>query len=260
MTPIKLYWCDRLVRGRKNFGDWISPELVRLLSGRDVEFAEARRADLVAVGSVLHRVPTHWWNKRVQVWGSGLMYGDKFVRPKHQYHAVRGHHTARLLGLTGLPAYGDPGLLAARLLPGFAEVPKRWDVGLVPHHIDREHPGVEALLARMPGVRLLDILSNTSEFLNELSACRFVLSSSLHGLIAADAFGIPNAWITISGELRGGEFKFQDYYSVFGIENPITRGIREVDGEFIERTRHEYRRSRLAEIQANLLRSFPYPR
>lgn len=260
MKPIKLYWCDRLVGGRKNFGDWISPDLVRLLSGRPVEFAEARRADLVAVGSVLQRVPTHWWNKRVQVWGSGLMYGDRPVRAKHRYHAVRGKLTAQLIGLTGPHALGDPGLLAARLLPGFAEVPKRWDIGLVPHHIDREHPGVETLRTRVPGVRLLDILSDTQEFLTELAACRFVLSSSLHGLIAADAFGIPNAWITISGELRGGEFKFRDYYSVFGIENPRTRSIMEVDSAFIERTRQEYRRPGLAEVQAKLVQAFPYPR
>jgi pyruvyltransferase len=259
MPPIKLYWCARLVRGRKNFGDWMSPELVRHLSGREVEYAAAGRADLVAVGSVLHRIPTHWWNKRVDVWGTGLMY-DKPARAKHRYHALRGKLTEQLLGATDVKAYGDPGLLVALLLPRFAEVPKRWDVGLVPHHSDQTHAGVEALRARVPGVRVLDILSGTQEFLTELAACRFVLSSSLHGLVSADAFGIPNAWITISDEMRGGAFKFGDYYSVFGINNPVARPIDDVKVGFIEETRSAYRRSGLDEIKANLVRAFPYPR
>jgi hypothetical protein len=51
-----------------------------------------------------------------------------------------------------------------------------------------------------------------------------VLSSSLHGLIAADALGVPNAWIGLSDALRGGDFKFRDYYGVFGIE-PCMLGL-----------------------------------
>ena len=37
------------------------------------------------------------------------------------------------------------------------------------------------------------------------------MSSSLHGLIAADAYGIPNARINLTGRLVGGDFKFEDY-------------------------------------------------
>jgi pyruvyltransferase len=258
MLPIKLYWCARLVRGRKNFGDWMSPELVRQLSGREVEYAEVGRADLVAVGSILHRIPTHWWNRRVDVWGTGLMYGDKPVRARHRYHAVRGRETARMLGLNSIPAFGDPGLLVDRLLPDYSEIPKRWDVGVVPHHTHQDHAGIQALSARLPGVRILDILSDTREFLMQLAACRFVLSSSLHGLVTADAFQIPNAWVIVEDELRGGKFKFRDYYSIFGLE-AVATWIDEVDERFIERVRHEYRRPALLEIQAKLQRSFPYP-
>lgn len=255
-SKIRLYWCARLVRGRRNLGDWLSPRLVRHLAGCDVEYARASRADMVAVGSVLHRVPTHWWNKSVDVWGTGLMHGDRPVRARHRYHAVRGKRTQDLLGMPEVRAWGDPGLLAPLLFPRFASVPKRWDVGLVPHHTDQSDPGGAALCERVAGVRVIDILSDVDDFLAEMAACRFVLSSSLHGLVIADAFQIPNAWVTMGDGLRGGAFKFADYYSVFGVP-PCSTPIGDVNQDLIERVGAEYRRPSLGEIQQTLLRAFP---
>jgi hypothetical protein len=260
MRPLKVYWCDREVRGRKNFGDWISPELCQHLSGRPVEYADERHADLVAVGSILHRVPTHFWSRRVDVWGAGLMHDKSPGRGIHRYHAVRGELTARLAGAKDGVVLGDPGLLVNLLFPHFADVPKRWDIGIVPHHIDQGSPSVAELSERLPGCHTIDILSGTQEFLAELAACRQVLSSSLHGLIAADAFGIPNAWITISDQIRGDGFKFRDYYTAFKLTVAAGRAIEQVDRNFIEATASEYRRPGLPEIKARLMDAFPYPR
>jgi pyruvyltransferase len=42
-----------------------------------------------------------------------------------------------------------------------------------------------------------------------------VISSSLHGLIIADVYGVPNAWLPIP-RLKEGSFKFIDYFSSQG--------------------------------------------
>ena len=49
--------------------------------------------------------------------------------------------------------------------------------------------------------------------IDQIKSCENIISSSLHGLIVSDAYGIPNVWIKISDNINGGEFKFKDYFS-----------------------------------------------
>ena len=49
-------------------------------------------------------------------------------------------------------------------------------------------------------------------------SCETIASSSLHGLIAADSFHIPNLWIKLSNRIIGNDFKYHDYYSSYGLE------------------------------------------
>jgi hypothetical protein len=40
------------------------------------------------------------------------------------------------------------------------------------------------------------------------------VTTSLHGLVTADAYGIPATWTVLDPPLGGGSFKFHDYESV----------------------------------------------
>ena len=95
---------------------------------------------------------------------------------------------------------------------------RRLRVGIVPHYVDVNEPILAELLRRFPSARLVPVSAPPRKFLQQLADCDLVLSSAMHGLIAADSLGIPNAWMRLSDRLTGGEWKFRDYYSVFGIE------------------------------------------
>ena len=48
--------------------------------------------------------------------------------------------------------------------------------------------------------------------IEDICCCEAIVSSSLHGLIIADTYGIPNARVKFSDNVTGGDFKYDDYF------------------------------------------------
>ncbi len=255
--PLKLYWSSGLKNGKKNFGDWLSPVLCEAVSGRKVEYAKPRSCDMVAVGSILHRLKNHFWSHRVHVWGSGLIEQCPPIRTVHNIHAVRGKLTAATLKNCPLPALGDPGLLSDILLAKRCRE-KKYQVGVVPHYVDQKRPEVLEFL-KQPGTTFIDIFSDTLDFLQQVDQCEMILSSSLHGLIIADSLEIPNAWIKLSERVRGNDFKFADYYSVFGLEDMQPSPFSgETQVKDLDKIIDCYARPKLDSIKKYLHKAFPF--
>ncbi len=255
--PLKLYWSSGLKNGRKNFGDWLSPVLCEAISGREVVYAKHNKCDLVAVGSILQRLKNHFWTHRVDIWGSGLIEKQSTFRSPHTFHAVRGELTAATLKNHVVSTLGDPGLLSDMLLPP-GQRDKLFRVGIVPHYTDQKLPVVDEFL-KQSGVTFIDIFSETVDFLEQAARCECILSSSLHGLIVADALEIPNGWIKLSDRVRGNDFKFFDYYSVFGFKEmkpfPFTPTSTCQD---VESWCADYARPMLDDIKKQLYAAFPF--
>ena len=256
MKALKLFWS----RGHeRNAGDWFSPLICERLSGRPVVYADSRYCDLVAVGSLLgrlrkshplHRLSLH---RPLHVWGTGTLRPSERLPGSHHLHALRGTLTlARCDTVRGSPKLGDPGLLADILVdrpPG-----KRHGIGVIPHLADRDHPDVAAFIARTPHAYRLDVTAPVTDLLAEISACEGILSSGLHGLVFADALGVPNRWFTASGTLIGGRHKFNDYYTAFGLEEDPVR----LPGLDIRTIFDGYRRPGIQTLKQGLLESFPF--
>jgi len=257
MQPIKLYWSSGLKNGKKNFGDGLSPVLCEAISGRKIVYAKPQRCDLVAVGSLLQRLKNHFWTHRVHVWGTGLIERHPPFHTPHFIHAVRGKLTANALKNKQVRAFGDPGLLSEILLSG-RKFEKKFRVGLIPHYKDQKNPAIIEF-SKQSKVTIIDIFSETIDFLEQVARCEIILSSSLHGLIIADALRIPNGWIKLSKKVRGNDYKFSDYYSVFGLEKmhpyPFSEESTTKDLDTLCQT---YNRPGLEKIKQQLFEAFPF--
>ncbi|MBN8205316.1 polysaccharide pyruvyl transferase family protein [Microbacterium esteraromaticum] len=244
---VPAYWWD----GHPNFGDALTPWLLPKY-GIVPLYREPRHARLIGVGSLLEFCAEDYDGA---IWGTGLMTDVERRMPNVQALAVRGPLTAERIDVSGA-AYGDPGLLVSRHV---ARPARRAAIAAVPHGHHRSHAGLTALLKSEPGrVRDVNVHREAAPTVREIAGCETVLTTSLHGLITADAYGIPAVWTALEPALTGGTFKFHDY------EAAVTPGrTRYVDFDDL-RTLDDVQRfawaadaSRVAELSRGLEAALP---
>lgn len=214
-SDISLYYWNRV----KNFGDELSASVVEWVTGMNVKRVEEDApGKLLAVGSVLQMA-----RDGDVVWGTGVhpgFYHRYFIRPDRWSRfrdngrmvvphikalAVRGPITRDVIISSGQPCpelYGDPGLL----IPLFyaPKVTTTHRVGVIPHF--RGH----SRYVESPHF-VIDVQRPWQQVVDDICSCDRVVSSSLHGVIIAEAYGIPAIWLRETwGE---GFIKYNDYYT-----------------------------------------------
>ncbi len=205
---------------RNNIGDDLNIDFLEILFDKKVikpEFSLFKHKKTYSfIGSILEYVCSQ--NESVIVWGTGFKYSSNNFRDadicKNKYLAVRGPLTREIVQKAGgsCPAiYGDPGILISRYIK--VERNKRYKYGIIPHKTELNSDNVKRL-ARNPDILLLDLAHYVSmrSFLEQLNSCEYILSSSLHGLIFADSYNIPNLWVRFGANVDGDGFKYRDYY------------------------------------------------
>ena len=207
-NPIRAYW----YRDIKNFGDLFTPVLLRHFGFTPIHTYPIN-AELIGVGSILEHANELFEGT---VLGSGFIFEHSRMELMHaRVLAVRGRLTRERLGSRHRNALlGDPGLLAPLLLA--AQPPKRYVLGIVPQHSNMNPSYLSKITAKyQDDIRVIDVMNDPRTVIEALAGCEHILSASLHGLVVADALGIPSGWIA-EKSLLGGRFKFDDYYSPFG--------------------------------------------
>ncbi len=255
MQTIKLYYSS----SKKNWGDQLSPIICKEISGCNIVFAKITDCDMIAIGSILSRIKEHIFAKKIHVWGAGFIEPVRKHKTRHYIHALRGRKSAQLLTNVDVKVFGDPGLLCDRLIPNHNDIPKKYDLGIIPHYSERNHPVLLAFMEKNPEIAFIDVFSETLQFLQKLASCRFILSSSLHGLIAADSLCIPNCRFILTDKIVGGDFKYEDYYSTFDIALPISIKLEDFSFKLQDQITASYERPNLDEIKKSLANAFPFP-
>lgn len=209
---VDAYWFVRV----PNFGDLITPLLLERYGFTPVH-GFLPQVRLVSTGSVLEKVPEDFEGT---ILGPGFMWAKSARRfPRARVLALRGALTLERTGASPQTPLGDPGLLVPRSMR--RRQAKQFAVGIVPHYVDKADPRVAALLRRYPKeVLAIDVQQDPLVVLSEIDRCEGILSSSLHGLVAADALGIPGAWTILSGKVGGEGFKFRDHNSALHVDRP----------------------------------------
>lgn len=222
-------------RGGRNFGDALTAVLFDRFAGVRVEWAPPEEAELFGIGSALEAVPHGFTGV---IFGTGKMFASSTIDLRRaRVYALRGALSADRARAT-CDLLADPGLMAGALRPDSTEPDIA--LGWIPHYADRR---------RLPGERI-DILGPVAETVALAARCRRIRSSSLHGLVLADALGIPSAWEPHDRVLGEG-FKFRDYASGFG-ETIEPGEWRQAPPDLVERKVERLRRA-LEEI-ANMAR------
>lgn len=193
------YW-----KGKKNFGDLLSGLLLERFCGLKSQWAEPGEADLVMCGSVLEHLPNDYAG---MIAGAGKLHEKtKIDLPYAKILALRGPLSAK--GISGNFVLGDPGLLADELVK---IENKEYSLGIVPHWSDT----VLGTKFKKWRPHIINVADDPLHVITEIAKCKKIVSSSLHGIILADALQIPRRielaprMITHSSE--GGVFKWKDY-------------------------------------------------
>ena len=80
----------------------------------------------------------------------------------------------------------------------------------------RRPPCRAARIADGAAVRVIDIRGSIPGVIEEILSCRVIVSSSLHGIIAAHAYGRPAYWLKASDLPLGDDLKYHDYFASIG--------------------------------------------
>lgn len=214
--PREYHWADV-----PNFGDAMAPLLLARFAGLGTQWDTVSRASIVTVGSVLEHIPPLWDG---YILGAGKLREDSQLN-LHTKTAVilglRGPLTARQCP-PGTYAIGDPGLLASELIPAQDKI---YDLGVVPHWSDQDLAGRPEFGGQGKwDVLVINPRRPPLQVIAEIASCHRIVTSSLHGAVTADAFGIPRR-VELDGIRRGAEgrgFKWRDYSASIGV--PFTPG------------------------------------
>ena len=186
-----------------NFGDYLSLKIVERIVGTPLRYYNKRSLNvkqskkLLALGSILY-----FANEGDVVWGSGINGKRPYNNVDYNFNnldvrAVRGPLTrAFIVEHFRFPCpeiYGDPALLLPYLFPEFkrSENPT-YDYIIIPNYLDAKYFtdtfDEHLVLATDPWDSVIERILDSG----------FVISSSLHGIIVAEAYGIPARMLRIS--------------------------------------------------------------
>ena len=171
------------------------------------------------IGSILQLLKKLDGN--IIIWGSGIINYEKISKNPKKILAVRGPLSRDQLikqNINCPEIFGDPALLIP--LYYYPKIKKINKFCVIPHYININNPLVNLIFIKN-NIKLIKVEKyiEWTDFLDQLISCENIFSESLHGLILAEAYSIPNLWISIynySKKIVGNDTKYHDFFMSLG--------------------------------------------
>lgn len=242
------WWSLNRSDGVENLGDYLSWVICQYLlkqKGLTLDTEIRTTKHLYSVGSIIQGGA-----QNATIWGSGLkkkLSGfDRTMRlyRKLDIRLVRGPSTRAALQKEGYKcpeSYGDPALIMPMIYQPRKQ--EKRDVTIILHKdTNQDIPNSITPLVKK---------NEYKAFIDRIFNSKLVISSSLHGIVLAETYGIPA--ILLSDVETSNLFKYEDYYSSTGRQNfPVAASIEEAlamqPAEIPD----------LMEIRKNIVDTFPY--
>lgn len=205
---------------QRNWGDELNVYIIESLTKKKViNISDAyvcKKINYSVIGSI---IPASINNHAI-IWGTGAAHSNKtkLASKPIKVCAVRGKLTRNYLISNGIDCpevYGDPALLLPLIYT--PKRSKKYRLGLICHIDDESNLNYKKFIANHLENDVLPIYlhdyGDWRTVIDKICSCEVIASSSLHGIIVADAYGVPNIWLKSHIHLYGGDFKFLDYFS-----------------------------------------------
>ena len=161
---------------------------------------------IISVGSIIG-----WGSGSRIVWGSGIVFNNEKI-DNGTFLAVRGKHTQKRLIELGYKCpsiFGDPALLLPLIYN--PKKTKTHEIGIIPHHTQFDH---FKSYGERHGVKIINLIGDVEGVINQIVSCKKIISTSLHGIIVAQAYNVPALWYEYPRiQWHGENIKFLDYFS-----------------------------------------------
>lgn len=200
--------------GYGNFGDELSKFItLKLLNKNNYELVFNQNncdINIVCIGSYLHKAVNNSY-----IYGSGVRTNPP-IEGGYSFNnlnvsAVRGPLTKSFLESKGIicpNVIGDPGLLISRFYKPKLISDLTNKIGIIPHKSNFKLYKNKKLKYYFHLINPTDKWENV---IDSIYSCKYIISSSLHGLICSDSFNKPNVWLD-EYKISEGDFKFRDYF------------------------------------------------
>jgi pyruvyltransferase len=214
-----------------NFGDQLSPFILDALVNKDkyniCYNKPGSGISIVMIGSYLQQARNDSY-----IYGTGVRTNPPIERfnkyNKLNVCAVRGPLTRQFLvgrGFAVPEIFGDPALLLPLFYNPKIILELSNKIGIIPHLSNySKYKSLETNTKYC----IINPEENWRDVIDKLFSCKYIISSSLHGLICSDAYNKPNIWLD-EYPLNEGDLKFKDYFMSQSRDYVKIRNIQEFD-------------------------------